>query len=178
VVASNENYSGSHAHGADHQICDAPRACLGCLAVSGLGAELTDSQVKALFEIAELRRLSKGDVLIAEGEYDDHLFTIARGEFEVTRGEGADREVQLVRLGPGTITGELAFLDGLKRTASVRAVTDGSCVIALKRECLEPMLAVDPQLVYKVMKAILRSAHRTVGQMDKVYLDMVRYVQG
>ena len=178
MVASDTKNSGPYASGGDQHICDPPRACLGCLAASGLAAELTDSQVKALFGVVDVRRLSKGEILISEGEYDNHLYAIAKGEFEVTRGESADRDVPLIRLGRGTITGELAFLDGLKRTATVRAATDGACVIALERESLESMLAVDPQLVYKVMRAILRSAHRTVGKMDAVYLDMISYIQG
>jgi CRP/FNR family cyclic AMP-dependent transcriptional regulator len=83
-----------------------------------------------------------------------------------------------MRLGPGTITGELAFLDGLKRTATVRAATDDNCVIELARENLESMLEADPRLVYKVMRAILRSAHKTIGTMDRTYIDLMSYVQG
>jgi CRP-like cAMP-binding protein len=75
--------------------------------------------------------------------------------------------------------GELAFLDGaLKRTASAQAATDGCCVIALRREELESLLLVDPSLVYKVMRAIVRSAHGTVGTMDNVYSDLMHYISG
>jgi len=164
--------------GADVHVCDPPHACLGCLEMSGLAKELTSDQVEALFKIVNVRSLSKGEVLISEGEYDDQLYAIAKGEFEVTRGEKDDREVQLVRLQPGTITGELAFLGGLKRTATVTATEDGSCVIALRGTGLESILSEDPLLVYRVMRAILRSAHKTVGQMDATYLDMMRYIQG
>ena len=94
------------------------------------------------------------------------------------RGESANREVPLVRLGAGTITGELAFLDGLKRTATVRAATDNCCVMTLEREKVESILEVNPRLVYKIMRAILRSAHRTVGTMDKTYTDLMHYIQG
>jgi CRP/FNR family cyclic AMP-dependent transcriptional regulator len=164
--------------GEDKHVCNPPTACLACLAGSGLSAELTDNEIEGLFKIADVRRLSKGEVLISEGEYANCLYSIARGSFEVTREASADREVELVRLGPGTITGELAFLDGLRRTATVKAATDNCCVIALERENLETILEVNPRLVYKVMRAILRSAHRTVGTMDKTYLDLISYIQG
>ena len=178
MVKSSKEASISGSRGADDHVCDPPHACLGCLARSGLAEELTDDQVEALFKIVDVRRLSKGEVLISEGEYDDRLYAIARGEFEVTRGKKDDREVQLIRLHPGTITGELAFLDGLERTATVTAVEEGSCVIALRRDGLESKLTEDPLLVYRLMRAILRSAHRTVGQMDATYLDVMRYIQG
>jgi hypothetical protein len=39
-------------------------------------------------------------------------------------------------------------------------------------------LEADPRLVYKIMRAILRSAHKTVGAMDRTYVDMISYIQG
>jgi CRP-like cAMP-binding protein len=177
-MAAIETSSTYRSDNGDIRICDPPTACLGCLAGSGLSAELTDSEIENLFKITSVRRLSKGEILIAEGEQTSCLYSIARGEFEVVRGESANREVPLVRLGAGTITGELAFLDGLKRTATVRAATDNCCVMTLEREKVESILEVNPRLVYKIMRAILRSAHRTVGTMDKTYTDLMHYIQG
>jgi len=91
--------------------------------------------------------------------------------------KGARGQEILGRLGPGTIIGELAFLDGaLKRTASAQAASDGCCVIALRREELESLLFVDPSLVYKVMRAIVRSVHRTV--LDSVYSGLMHDISG
>ena len=177
-MAANETTNLGVSDGEGKHICNPPTACLACLARSGLSAELTDSEIDRLFAIANVRRFSKGEVVVSEGDDANCLYSIARGEFDVTRGASADREVQLIRLGPGTITGELAFLDGLKRTATVRAAADDSCVIALKRENLESILEADPRLVYKIMRAILRSAHKTVGAMDRTYVDMMSYIQG
>ena len=159
-------------------VCDPPHACLGCLTMSGLAAELSEDEVETLFEAVKIRRLNTGEALISEGEFDDHLFAVAKGEFGVTRGQTGDDEVELARLGPGATTGELAFLDGLERTATVTAADDGACVIALRSSDLETMLGEHPQLVYKVMRAILRSAHGTVGRMDAAHLDMMRFIRG
>ncbi len=159
------------------KICDPPRTCPNCVQASALATELTEDQLRTLFDVVEIRRLSKGEILITQGEYDDHLYAIARGEFEISRRSDAGREVVLHRLGPGNITGELAFLDGLTRTATVRAATEEeSCVVCLHRDRLESLLSVDPSVVYKVMRAIIRSAHRTVGNLDTAYMDFVRYV--
>lgn len=161
------------------QLCDPPKSCPACVQATALGAELSEDQLRRLFDVLEVRKLSKDEVLISEGDYDDQLYAIARGEFEICRKGDAGRDVVLCRLGPGSITGELAFLDGLKRTATVRAATDGeSCVVCVNRAQLESLLSEDPELVYKVMRAILRSAHRTVGNLDTAYMDFVRYVSG
>ncbi len=159
------------------KVCDPPRTCPNCVQASALAADLTEEQLRTLFDVLEIRRLSKHEILITQGEYDDHLYAIARGEFEISRRSDAGREVVLHRLGPGNITGELAFLDGLTRTATVRAAAEEeSCEVCLHRDRLESLLSVDPSVVYKVMRAIIRSAHRTVGNLDTAYMDSVRYV--
>jgi CRP/FNR family cyclic AMP-dependent transcriptional regulator len=162
----------------DTHVCNPPTACLACLARSGLSAELTDNEIEDLFKIADVRQLSKGEVLVSQGDDSNLLYSISKGSFAVTLRKTGDQEVELGRLGPGTITGELAFLDGLKRTATVKAATDNCCVISLDRKNLESLLEANPRLVYKVMRAILRSAHKTVGTMDKSYLDLIGYIQG
>jgi len=159
------------------QICNPPSGCLSCLSISSLATELTPEQTEKLFKRVQVRKLSKGETLIAEGTHDDHLFAIARGEFGVYR-KGVRGEENLARLKPGMIAGELAFLDGLTRTASVKAEQDESCVIALRRDELESFLPEDPLLVYKVMRSIVRAAHRTVGTMDGVYSDLMHYISG
>src|SRR5690349_20693638 len=60
-----------------------------------------------------------GKVLVEEGDFGRHLYVILGGEALVTRG---DR--RLARLGPGDWFGELAFLDGSPRSATVTAGTD------------------------------------------------------
>ena len=159
------------------KVCDPPRSCPDCVQASALAAELTEEQLRILFDVLEIRRLSKNEILISEGECDDRLYAVARGEFEISRRSDAGQEVVLHRLGPGNITGELAFLEGLTRTATVRAAAEEeSCVVCLHRDRLESLLSVDPSVVYKVMRAIIRSAHRTVGNLDTAYMDFVRYV--
>jgi CRP-like cAMP-binding protein len=163
---------------ADLRICNPPKGCLDCLAASALARELTADQLTTLFDKVQVRKPAKKEVLVSEGDCDDHLYVVAAGEFEVSRKGARGREI-LGRLGPGTMAGELAFLDGgLPRTASIEAATDGCCVITLRREDLEALLVVDPSLVYKVMRAIVRSVHRTVGKLDAVYSGLVHEIAG
>ena len=157
--------------------CNPPGSCTSCVRASALGAELTDEQLRTLCDIMEVKMLSKGETLISEGEYDDHLYAIAAGEMEVfLRSEGG-REVSVQRLRQGSLTGELAFLEGLKRTATVRAKED-VCAVFLHGDQLEGLLSVDPLLVYRVMRAVVRSAHRKVGNLNTAYTDLTRYVLG
>lgn len=162
-------------HSISGKECNAPAACPLCVRASALGRELTDTELTRLCAVAEFRKLAKDEVLIAEGEFDDKLYAITAGKMEVFRVGDAGRTITLQRLEAGSLTGELACLEGLKRTATVRA-TEDSCVVSLRRDCLEDLVATDSKLAFKVMRAIVRSAHDTVGNLDTAYTDFVRYV--
>lgn len=163
---------------AGYQTCNPPKDCIGCLSASALAQELTAAQVNMLCNRMEVRKLSKNEILISEGDYDGPLYVVAKGEFEVSR-TGARGQENLAMLKLGAITGGLAFVDeGLKCTATVKAEHDDCCVIALGRRQLESLLSDDPSLVYKVMRAIVRSAHGIVGKMDSIYSDLMYYISG
>lgn len=158
-------------------VCSSPEPCVACLGASELAAAMSPDQVDALFRIAKPRRLSKGEVLIAEGGSGGPLFVVARGELDIAR-DSAGTGVSLARLGPGAMAGQLTFVDGLKRTATVTASADGTWVFAIERGDIEAMLKTDPLLVYRAMQAILRSATTTVDEMNRGFTESIRYIRG
>jgi CRP-like cAMP-binding protein len=46
---------------------------------SKLAAELTEEQCRVLSDLVTLRDLKDGDVLVEEGESDNHLYAIVKG---------------------------------------------------------------------------------------------------
>jgi hypothetical protein len=64
------------------------------------------------------RRLRPGEVLVEQGEPGDELFLLFDGVLSVER-DGQP----VVEVGPGAILGEMALLEGGRRTATLRAVT-------------------------------------------------------
>ena len=164
--------------GGNVHVCKSADPCVECLAHSSVASGLTVEQVQALFGIARIRRLAEGEVLISQGESHGPLFIVARGELEVARAVPGDSGISLARLGPGMMAGQLTFVDGLRRTATVTATKDGTSVFAIDRSDVEAMLKTDPLLVYRVMQAILRSATATVDDMNKDFAQSMHYIRG
>ena len=62
------------------------------------------------------------------GDIGSYLYVTAEGEFDVIKGKKV-----LGRLGAGKAFGELAILYNCKRTASIKAVTDGKVWVLERR---------------------------------------------
>jgi CRP-like cAMP-binding protein len=93
------------------------------LAKSALFGQLPTRARKALAERFGFELRCAGEVVLREGELSDALYAIKSGEVEVYGGEPSAPLI-LARLGAGEIFGEIAAMEGTRRSASVRAVTD------------------------------------------------------
>jgi NTE family protein len=93
-------------------------------------ANLEASERAALASEFETLNLTRGDVLMRQGELADALYVVVSGRFAVTV-EG--RRGTLTEIGPGQPVGEIAFLSGGTRTATVTAMRDG-IVLRLGRD--------------------------------------------
>ncbi|RTZ59434.1 MAG: cyclic nucleotide-binding domain-containing protein [Gammaproteobacteria bacterium] len=142
---------------------------------SPLGAELSDAQVDTLAKLIKVTSLKDGEFLLQEGHADDVLYVIASGKLEVCKDVGGGEHITLQVLHAGDMAGELGFIDGHKHSAGLRAI--GECsVFGLLRSDLEGLLKTDGELVYKVMRAIIRTVHRILRQMNIQYAEMQNYI--
>jgi CRP-like cAMP-binding protein len=148
---------------------------LAALASTQLAAELGDREKAALAEVLAQRDLEEGEVLVHEGASDNHLYAVVRGSLAVVKHLGTPHQVTFNTLAPGDLAGEMAFLDGLERYASL--VAHGHTrVVGLEREKLEGLLASYPGLVYKVMRAIIRVVHQAQRRLAMQQAELTNYI--
>lgn len=105
--------------------------------------------------------LQRGEVLVRQGDMADALFVVVTGRFAVT----LDGRSQMVaEVGPGQPIGEIAFLAGGTRTATVTALRD-SVVLRLGRSEFEALSAKSPG-IWRTLTVTLarRVADRNVSQ--------------
>jgi CRP-like cAMP-binding protein len=71
--------------------------------------------------IMEVIRLQEGEEVFHEGTSGDSWYVIFEGEVRVLKDADTEAESEIARLGPGKCFDEMAILDGMPRSANVRA---------------------------------------------------------
>lgn len=142
---------------------------------SSLGAELSTDEAETLGKLMTVRDLADGELLISQGTADDSLHVLLSGKLEVVKQTGAGETASLAILREGDLVGELSFIDGEKHSVGISALCN-SRVLSLKRADFEQVVDHDPQLVYKVMRAVARSAHRIVRRMNHEFIELSNYI--
>ena len=104
--------------------------------------DLEDAERARLAAELETLNLRRGDVLVRQGEVADALYVVVTGRFAVTV---AGRRDLLAEVGPGQPVGEIAFLAGGVRTATVTALRD-SLVLRLGRAEFEQLSSKSPSI--------------------------------
>jgi CRP/FNR family cyclic AMP-dependent transcriptional regulator len=145
------------------------------LRASQIGSELSDEQARTLSSIVAFRDLTPGEVLVPEGTSDNHLYVIVKGVVGVIRNAGEDNPVTLFTLGAGDLVGELSFIDGTRHYASLVAVSP-TRVFGIEREKLESLLEAHPEIVYRVMRAIVRTVHQIQRRLSMQSVELANYI--
>lgn len=145
------------------------------LGKSKLATELSAAQCQTLAAAMSVRDLKQGEVLVREGDTDDHLYVVVSGALGVVKAVGTPNELTLNAMRPGDVVGELSFLDGATRFASLVALNE-TRVLGLSRDDLEALLERDPHLVYRVMRAIVRIVHDIQRRLSMQTAELTNYL--
>jgi CRP-like cAMP-binding protein len=151
------------------------QALVEALRHSRLGAELSDEQTQTLADNLRFRDLQPDEILVREGTSDNHLYVIVRGALGVVRNAGTPERVTLLTLTAGDLVGELSFIDETPHYASLVAAGP-TRVFGLERERLESLLDSHPDIVYRVMRAIVRTVHEIQRRISMHSTELMNYI--
>src|SRR5262249_448882 len=113
-----------------------------------------------LFAKARVRRLAVGETLFNAGDVGDGCYRLDRGVLKVDMCSMRGEKLTLAIIGPGSIVGELAIIDGHSRSASIIAVKDCQLSFisrAYFEECMKQHPEINRYLV-NVLAGRLRDA--------------------
>lgn len=131
-------------------------------------ADLDPADREAIVAACERRWVRRGDVLVTEGEIADTLFIVVSGRFAV---RVAHRTDPLSEIGAGQPIGEIAYLTGGRRSATVQAIRD-SIVLALERPAFDALALRRPHL-WRALAQILANRLRQLVTATSAHLPPV-----
>lgn len=108
------------------------------------GSGLTSDDLTEVLEAAEVKSIRADETVIAEGDDGRDIFVVRAGSMVVEKRIGG-KPVFLSYLPAGSYFGEMALIDGSRRTASVRAAIRSE-VIRIDGDSFARLLARKPQL--------------------------------
>ncbi|MHB1986533.1 MAG: cyclic nucleotide-binding domain-containing protein [Acidimicrobiales bacterium] len=112
-----------------------------------LFSECSRSELKTIQKRAEPVSVKAGTVICGEGEVGQTFYFVASGKAAVLR-----RGRKTAEVSAGGYFGELALLDRLPRSATVRAETDME-LLAVKQRDFNRLLKDSPSMVRKLLVA-------------------------
>jgi CRP/FNR family cyclic AMP-dependent transcriptional regulator len=132
-------------------------------AIDNLLFDLPDRLNHVLLSKARPRQLAAGEVLFVAGDPGDGFYRLDEGLLKVTIASQGGAERILAILGPGSIVGDLAIIDGLPRSATVTALRD--CKLHfVSRSAFSAFAAQEPN-IYKYLVKMLAARLRDTDEI-------------
>lgn len=135
---------------------------------------LNPDECRLLESIVQPLIFEKGDIIIREGADANLFFVLARGTVSVqiaVPGQG-ERKKRVASIGPGLSFGEMALLDGGKRSADIVADERVICY-GLRVEQLRELTAEHPNIMITILSNLtrefserLRHANEEIGVLE------------
>lgn len=135
---------------------------------SSLFRSLSKEEVEALTAGARHLSFGPGETVIKEGDVGDSIFVIEKGRAQVSAILGK-KTVQLALLESGDIFGEVAFLTGRPRTASVSAEEELE-VIEIEKPALKDAIEKNPLILDTLEEFYSSRVQNTIKKLKNLHL--------
>ncbi len=132
---------------------------------------LSDQQLHLIASLAHERAASAGELIYAEGSAGREVYVIIDGSVEVSHRNYNSEDNQaeaiiLASLTRGQSFGEIAFIDGALREASVTAVAPNTRLLVIEADALMAQCEANPALGFFIIRNIARDLAFIVRGLD------------
>lgn len=117
--------------------------------------DLIPQELDVLKKFMKLTEVDIGQVIFKQGGAAESMCLVLSGELEIMKTTKDGKLVKIATIGDGQSDGEMALVDGMVRSATVRAAMLSTIVI-LKRSDFDEIMQQYPRIAAKLMKGIAR----------------------
>ena len=140
----------------------------------GVLKSLNVQETQVLEEKIRFVILSPLESLLLQGELKDSIYIVAEGKLSIELpSEDGAKAIELAKVWPGDVIGEMSLLTGEKHTANVIAQSRVT-LMAITKADLEPLLKKNPQLTQDIVDQVLqlklaneKKLHHKVDQTER-----------
>jgi len=127
--------------------------------------------IQAVARYFGLSELKEGESIFREGDAGTFMCIVGSGDIAVLKSNLDGKRVTLATLREGRTFGEMALLDGERRSATCIAATD--CVLlTLSQDSLNKMLEEAPRTAANVIRAVAIALSRRLRMADGKLVDL------
>ncbi len=140
-------------------------------------ADLTDDELTVISKITSRQDFKLGDTVFKESEDGQSIYVLRSGEVKACKIAPDGELFTLTIMKDGDIFGEMSFLDGRPRSATIVAMSD-LVTYVIERSDFETIVDENPRIIYKIMRNIVFTIHSIVRGMNARYIEMINYMWG
>jgi CRP/FNR family cyclic AMP-dependent transcriptional regulator len=133
-------------------------------------ANFSAQELQQLATFGDSRTYQADDVVIRQGEDNDHLYLVLKGRLEVFQDiEGPDLSVAVLEAGDSL--GEVSVFDPGPASALVKAMVESE-VWLITRDSLDNLFAANPKVAYRLVSRIATCLSKRLRQMNDKLTDL------
>jgi CRP-like cAMP-binding protein len=111
-----------------------------------LFASVPARQVRKIASLGSLARYEAKTAIVTAGDPGEAFYVILSGRAKIQRGRGR----AVAEIGPGSYFGEMALIDGARRSATIVAETETTCLM-LSRKRFAKVLRGEPSVALALL---------------------------
>jgi len=126
--------------------------------------QLDSSDIEKITDVCEEVAVNEGEDLILKGDRSRDLYIVKSGSFKVYDDTLDEKFVHAI-LDKGSIFGEMSFIDGVKRSASVQALENG-VLLRMGKDEFNDLLAKAPDTAMLLIFTLARVVTRRLRDVN------------
>ena len=136
--------------------------------------KFSEKEIFTLLDIHQVIHFKKDQVIIEESNIEFDFYLLISGEVSVEMSKAEDsssiNKKQITTLAPGESFGEITFLEGMRRSATIRALSDVT-VMRFDGEKLYSILENEKKICYLFMKNLATILSRRVRDLNEKWIN-------
>lgn len=131
-----------------------------------LFADLYPGELAKIAKVIHRESYPEGFHIFSEGQAGSSMYLIEKGRVRISKTAPGQGEEALAILGPSSVFGEMAVLDGGPRSADA-VVHEAVDLLVIDRKDLDQLFLEDRDLAYFVLTAMIRTLAGRLREMDE-----------